>query len=53
MKCNMTGEEAIKQNVGSRKRVAMEEEDRVKLDRWMTKPVHHVIHSPFHPYPMS
>ena len=31
-----------KQNAGARKRVALEEEDRVKLHRWMTKPKHKV-----------
>ena len=48
-KRNKTAEEPMKQNAGARKRVALEEEDRVKMDRWMTKPVdkvriHHVIH---------
>ena len=39
MKCNKTNEEPEKQNASARKRVALEEEDRVKLDRWMTEPV--------------
>ena len=58
----------VLQNAGARKRVALEEEDRVKLDRWMTKPVHkvrtmfpnipilsihHVIHLQCHPFTMS
>ena len=53
----------VLQNAGARKRVALEEEDRVKLDRWMTKPVHkvrtmfpkhpHIANSPCHPFTMS
>jgi hypothetical protein len=42
MKRNKTAKEPKKQNAGARKRVALEEEDRVKLDRWMTKPEHKV-----------
>ena len=42
MKRNKTAEEPLKQNAGARKRVALEEEDRVKMDKWMTKPVHKV-----------
>ena len=42
MKRNKTAEEPKKQNAGARNRVALEEEDRVKLDRWMTEPVHKV-----------
>ena len=37
MKRNKTAEEPKKQNAGARKRVALEEENRVKLDMWMTK----------------
>ena len=63
MKRNKTAEEPLKQNAGARKRVALEEEDRVKMDRWMTKPVHkvrtvflkhpHVVYVPCHPFTMS
>ena len=42
MKRNKTAEEPKKQNAGARKRVALEEENRVKLDRWMTQPKHKV-----------
>ena len=42
MKRNKTAEEPKKQNAGARKRVTLEEEDRVKLDRWMTEPEHKV-----------
>ena len=56
MRCNKTAEEPKKQNACTRKRVALEEEeDRVKMDRWMTKvwtmfTKHpHVVHSPYHP----
>ena len=42
MKRNKTAEEPKKQNVSAIKRVALEEEDRVKMDRWMTEPVHKV-----------
>ena len=63
MKRNKTAEEPLKQNAGARKRVALEEEDRVKMDRWMTKPVHKVrtvflkhpdvVYVPCHPFTMS
>ena len=63
MKRNKTAKEPKKQNAGARKRVALEEEDRVKLDRWMTKPEHkvwtmftkhpHVVYSPCHPFTVS
>ena len=63
MKRNKTDKEPKKQNAGGRKRVALEEEDRVKLDRCMTKPDHkvrtmftkhyHVVYSPFHPFIVS
>ena len=63
MKRNKTAEEPKKQNAGTRKRVALEEEDRVKLDRWMTKPEHKVwtmfpkhpnlVYSPCHPFTVS
>ena len=55
MKRNKTAEEPKKQNAGARMRVALEEDDRVKIDRWMTETthkvrtmssVHHVINSP-------
>ena len=59
MKRNKTAEEPNKQNAGARKRVALEEEDRVNLDRWMTRPKHevwtmftkhpHVFYWPCHP----
>ena len=62
MKRNKTAEEPLKQNAGARKRVALEEEDRVKMDKWMTKPVHkvrtvfpkhpHVVCLPCHPFTM-
>ena len=42
LKRNKTAEEPKKQNAGARKRVALEEEDRVKLERFMTKPEHKV-----------
>ena len=42
VKRNKTAEEPKKQNAGARKRVALEEEDKVKLDRWMTKSKHRV-----------
>ena len=42
MKRNKTAEEQKKQNAGDKKRVALKEEDRVKLDRWRTEPVHKV-----------
>ena len=52
-----------KQNAGARKRVALEEEDRVKLNRWMSKPEHkvwtmftkhpRVVYSPCHPFTVS
>ena len=56
-KRNKTAEEPMKENAGARKRVALEEEDRVKMDRWMTKPVdkvriHLIIHSPYYPLTM-
>jgi hypothetical protein len=57
MKRNKTAKEPKKHNAGARKRVALEEEDRVKLDMWMTKPKHkvwtmftkhpHFVYSPF------
>ena len=63
MKRNKTAEEPKKQNAGARKRVTLKEEDRVKMDRWMTKPGHkgwtmftkhpHVVHSPCHPCTVS
>ena len=42
MKRNKTAEEPKKQNDGARMRVALEEDDRVKIDRWMTEPIHKV-----------
>ena len=58
MRGNMTAKELKKQNAGARKRAALEEEDRVKLDSLMTEPVHkvrtvfqkhpHVVYPPFH-----
>ena len=63
MKRNKNIEELKKQNAGARKRVALEEEDRVKLDRWMTELIHkvrtmfpkhpHVVYSPCHPLTVS
>ena len=63
MKRNKTAKEPKKQNAGAWKRVALEEEGRVKLDRWMTQPVHkvrtmlpkhpHVIHLQCHRFTMS
>ena len=63
MKHNKTAVEPLKQKAGARKRVALEEDDRVKMDRWMTKPVHkvrtvfpkhpHVVYLPCHPFTMS
>ena len=42
MKRNKTAVEPKKQDAGARNRVTLEEEDRVKFDRWMTKPKHKV-----------
>ena len=63
MKHNKTAEKPKKQNAGAKKRVALEEEDRVKLDRWMTDPVHkvrtvfpkhlHVVYLLCHPFTVS
>ena len=63
MKRNKTAKEQKKQNAGARERVALEEEDMKKLDRWMTKPKHkvrtmftkhpNVVHSPCHPFTVS
>ena len=68
MKRKKTAEEPKKQNAGAKKRVALEEEDRVKMDRWMTEPVHkvrtmfpkqhhlsihHVIHLQCHRFTLS
>ena len=58
--CAETAKEPKKQNACTRKRVALEEEDRLKLDRCMTEPVHkvrtmfpkhpHVVYLPCHPF---
>ena len=63
MKRNKTDKEPKKQNTSVGKRVALEEEDRVKLDRYMTEPEHkvwtifyknpHVVYSPCHPFTVS
>ena len=62
MKRNKTAKKPKKQNAGARKRVALVEEDSVKLDRWRTEPVHkrtmftkhpHVVYSPCHPFTVS
>ena len=42
MKCNKTAKEPKKLNACARKRVTLDEEDMVKLDQWMTEPVHQV-----------
>ena len=39
MKRKKTAKEPKKQNAGARKRVALGEENRVKLDMWMTESV--------------
>jgi hypothetical protein len=63
MKRYKAAEEPKQQNTGARKWVVLEEEDRVKLDMWMTKPEHkvwtmftkhpHVVYSPRHPFTVS
>ena len=61
MKRNKTAEEPKKQDAGARNRVALEEEEeKVKLEGWMTEPIHkvrpvfpkhpHVVYSPCYPF---
>ena len=51
MKRKKTAEEPKKQDAGARKRVALEEEDRVKLYRCTMFTKHpHVVYSPYHPF---